>query len=117
MTPTPRRAAVEPVSGTDRIRFFMAFEGGVYFVRDHRFRLHVDGGLYDVSVSTNKTRYNMIPLDPKLHPESRQRLQKHLNAYMKIYQTDFSYKIVSIGTNGDNFKKAKDKKKKLSTLA
>ena len=98
-------------SGKDREQFFMAFEGGVYFVRDHRFRLHEDGRLYDVSVSTNKTRYNMNPLDPKLHPESRHELQKHLNTYMEIHQTDTSYSIVPFGTNGDNFKNAQDQKK------
>ena len=97
--------------GKDRERFFMAFEGDVYFVRDHRFRLHEDGRLYDVSVSTNKTRYNMEPLNSKLHPETRQRLQKHLDAYMNIHQTDTSYNIVPFGTNGDVFKNAQDKKK------
>ena len=58
----------------DRTMFAMAFEGDVYFVHDHRFRLHEDGQLYEIHVSSNKSRYNMEILDPSLHAENRQRL-------------------------------------------
>ncbi|MDE0770365.1 MAG: sulfatase-like hydrolase/transferase [Opitutaceae bacterium] len=102
--------------GKDRERFFMAFEGDVYFVRDHRFRLHEDGRLYDVSVSENKTRYNMEALKPGQFPETRQELQKHLDTFMKIRQTDTSYSIIPFGTNGDNFKNAQDKKARQATF-
>lgn len=89
----------------------MAFEGDVYFVRDKEFRLHEDGRFYEVPVSSNESRYNMKILDPSLHAENRQRLQKHLDAFMKIQQTDPSYTIVPFGTHGDTFKNAQDKAK------
>jgi arylsulfatase A-like enzyme len=57
--------------GIDRTMFTMAFEGDVYFVRDHRFRLHEDGRLYEIPVSSNESRYNMEILDPSLHAENR----------------------------------------------
>ena len=98
--------------GKDRNSFAMAFEGDVYFVRDHRFRLHEDGRFYDVSVSNNETRYNMEVLNPKMHAESRQRLQQQLDAFMKIQKTDTIYEIIPFGTNGDNFKNAQDAKAK-----
>ncbi len=97
-------------TGNDRAFFAMAFEGDVYFVRDQRFRLHEDGRLHDVSVSSNEARYNMEILNPNLHAENRQRLQQHLDAFMAIHQTDTTYSIVPFGTNGDNFKNAQDKK-------
>jgi hypothetical protein len=84
--------------------FAMAFEGDVYFVRDHRFRLHEDGRLYEIPVSSNESRYNMEILDPSLHAENRQRLQKHLDAFMAIQQTDPSYTVIPFGTNGDAIK-------------
>lgn len=96
--------------GEDRTMFAMAFEGDVYFVRDHRFRLHEDGRLYEIPVSSNKSRYSMEILDPSLHTENRQRLQKHLDAFMQIQQTDPSYTIIPFGTNGDIFKNAQDKR-------
>lgn len=43
--------------GKDRIHFFMAFEGDVFFVRDKQFRLHEDGRSYHVPVTGDVTRY------------------------------------------------------------
>ncbi len=96
--------------GTDRLCFAMAFEGDLYFVRDKRFRLHEDGRFYDIAVSNNESRYNMNALcDPTLYAESRNRLQRQLDVFMEISQTDRSYTIVPFGTGGDNFKNAQDK--------
>jgi len=96
--------------GKDRETFAMAFEGGVYFVRDERFRLHEDGRFYDVSVSSNQTRYNMnVVSDAGPHAFVRRRLQQRLDEFMAIKQTDRSYTVVPFGTGGDNFKNAQDK--------
>jgi len=97
--------------GVDREFFKMAFEGDCYFVRDDRFRLHEDGRFYDVSVSSNKTRYNMEPLKPGQYVENRRRLQRELDAFMAIRKTDSSYEIIPFGTNGDNFKNQQDANK------
>lgn len=40
----------------DRTMFATAFEGAIYFVHDHRFRLHEDGQLYEINVSTKYSR-------------------------------------------------------------
>lgn len=99
--------------GSDRKTFAMAFEGGVYFVRDRRFRLHEDGRFYDVSVGGNETRYNMdIVSDAGRHAQARLRLQQYLDEFMAIKQTDSSYAIIPFGTNGDNFKNAQAKTRK-----
>jgi len=96
--------------GKDRKTFAMAFEGGVYFVRDERFRLHEDGRFYDVSVSSNQTRYNMdVVSDTGPHALARRRLQQHLDEFMAIKQADRSYTVVPFGTSGDNFKNAQDR--------
>jgi len=95
--------------GKDRTLHAMAFEGDVYFVRDHRFRLHEDGRFYEVPTTSNEARYDMTPLDANLHPESRQRLKRQLDAFMKIEKTDTSYQIIPFGTNGDSFKNQQDK--------
>lgn len=95
--------------GQDREYFSMAFEGGVYFVRDKRFRLHEDGRLYDIPVSANETRYSMDSLAGKSsHADARKRLQARLEAYMGIRKTDESYSIIPFGTGGDRFKNAQD---------
>lgn len=99
--------------GKDREMFFMAFEGDVYFVRDKRFRLHEDGRFYDVPVSGNESRYSMDALsDPDLFTKDRERLQKELDAFMEIRQTDDTYTIIPFGTDGDVFKNAMDKAKR-----
>ncbi|MEM1228047.1 MAG: sulfatase-like hydrolase/transferase [Planctomycetota bacterium] len=96
--------------GKDRKHFFMAFEGDVYFVRDKRFRLHEDGRFYDVSVAGNETRYDMnVVGDSMQHADDRRQLQRRLDDFMRIKQTDGSYSIIPFGTNGDNFKNAQDK--------
>jgi arylsulfatase A len=91
-------------SGEDREYFPMAFEGDCWFVRDNRFRLHEDGRFYDVPVGRNETRYRMQILDRGLHAESRDRLQRQLDRFMKITKTDASYTIIPFGVKGDNFK-------------
>lgn len=97
-------------SGKDRQYFSMAFEGGCYFIRDPRFRLHEDGRLYDVPVTGNETRYGMNVLgDSAQHDQSRSRLQRKLKEFMAIKQTDNSYQIIPFGTGGDNFKNAQDR--------
>jgi arylsulfatase A len=96
--------------GEDRKTFSMAFEGGVYFVRDKRFRLHEDGRFYDVPLSGNESRYGMdVVTDPNAHGEDRQRLQRVLDAFMNIRKSDNSYTIIPFGTGGDNFKNKQDK--------
>ena len=104
--------------GKDRQYFDMAFEGDVYFVRDKRFRLHEDGRMYDVSVTSDESRYSMESLVNKSHRiEVRKRLQEHLDTYMKIQKTDETYRVFPFGTGGDNFKNAQDeaKRKKINT--
>ncbi len=90
--------------GKDREYYPMAFEGGCWFIRDKRFRLHEDGRFYEVPVGRNETRYSMDILDPGLHAESRDRLQKQLDRFMEITKTDDSYTIIPFGVKGDFFK-------------
>ena len=91
-------------SGKDRECFPMAFEGGCWFVRDNRFRLHEDGRFYDVPVGNNESRYGMEILDLELHGEARDRLQRQLDKFMAIKKVDDSYTIIPFGVKGDNFK-------------
>ncbi|MCZ6671781.1 MAG: sulfatase-like hydrolase/transferase, partial [Verrucomicrobia bacterium] len=99
--------------GTDRDHFTMAFEGDCYFIRSDRFRLHEDGRFYEVSVSSNESRYNMdLVNDPTEHQHVRAYLQDRLHKFMQIKQTDTSYTIVPFGTNGDNFKNAQQSRLK-----
>ena len=98
--------------GKDREYFAMAFEGGCYFVRDRRFRLHEDGRVYDVSVESNESRYDMTVVEgPEKQAQVRKRLEHILKEFMSIDKTDDSYTVVPFGTNGDNFKNAQDRKK------
>jgi len=103
-------------AGKDREIFAMAFEGGVYFVRDKRFRLHEDGRFYDVPVSSNPKRYSMdVVRDAGPHALARSRLQQRLDEFMLIKQTDRSYTVVPFGTGGDTFKNAQDKARNRKT--
>jgi arylsulfatase A len=96
--------------GTDREYFMMAFEGGLYFVRDKRFRLHEDGRFYDVPVTDVRARYSMQTLvDAASHADARKGLQQRLDQFMRIRQTDRSYKVVPFGTYGDVFKNAQER--------
>ena len=102
--------------GKDREIFAMAFEGGCYFVRDKRFRLHEDGRFYDVPVTGNESRYGMNAIiDPEQNVEHRHRLQQQLDQFMAIKQTDTSYRVIPFGTGGDVFKNKQDSKKKRSS--
>ena len=95
--------------GVDREHFFMAFEGGVYFVRGKRFRLHEDGRLYDIPVNSNQARYSMDALPAGSdQPVERQLLQEYLDAFMRMRKTDASYSVIPFGTGGDRFKNAQD---------
>ena len=97
-------------SGQDREYFMMAFEGGLYFVRDKRFRLHEDGRFYDVPVTSIKARYGMQILeDSSMHSDARNRLQNQLENFMRINQTGRSYRVIPFGTNGDVFKNAQER--------
>ncbi len=99
--------------GKDRKVFAMAFEGGVYFARDERFRLHEDGRFYDVPVTSNASRYNLnAGSDLGQYAEARDRLQPWLEEFMAIEQTDTSCTVVPFGTHGDNFKNAQDRARK-----
>ena len=96
--------------GRDREYFLMAFEGGLHFVRDERFRLHEDGRFYEVPVTSLKARYSMRVLaDASAHAEARQRMQKQLERFMEIEQTDSSYQVIPFGTGGDVFKNEQDR--------
>jgi hypothetical protein len=102
----------------NRPYFPMAFEGDVFFVRDERYRLHEDGRFYDVSVSSDASRYSMESLlSESEEVEARKRLQQQLDAYMKIQKTDDSYRIFPFGTGGDNFKNAQDQVRRANSQA
>lgn len=95
--------------GVDRKHVFMAFEGGLYFVRGQRFRLHEDGRLYDVPVTSNQARYGMNALANDFdQPRERRMLQGHLESFMRIRKMDDSYAVIPFGTGGDRFKNAQD---------
>ncbi len=98
------------IPGKDREYFVMAFEGGVYFVRDKRFRLHEDGRFYDVPVTNVEARYSMQTAEDSIgYSDARKRLQHRLDQFMQIKQTDHSYEIIPFGTDGDAFKNAQEK--------
>ncbi|MEM0970376.1 MAG: sulfatase-like hydrolase/transferase [Verrucomicrobiota bacterium] len=97
--------------GVDREHVFMAFEGDCYFVRDRHHRLHEDGRFYHVPVTSNETRYHMET--SRTGGESavaKANLQRHLDALMRIRQTDDSYRVIPFGTFGDRFKNEQQKR-------
>ena len=99
--------------GKDREFFEMAFEGGCYFVRDKRFRLHEDGRFYDIPVTGDESRYSMAEIsDLEENTEHQHRLKKRLAQFMAIKQTDTNYRVIPFGTGGDEFKNRQDRKKK-----
>ena len=99
--------------GKDREFFEMAFEGGCYFVRDKRFRLHEDGRFYDIPVTGDESRYSMHEIsDLEENTEHQHRLKKRLTQFMTIKQTDTNYRVIPFGTGGDEFKNRQDRKKK-----
>ena len=99
--------------GKDREFFEMAFEGGCYFVRDKRFRLHEDGRFYDIPVTGDESRYSMDEIsDLEENTEHQHRLKKRLAQFMAIEQTDTNYRVIPFGTGGDEFKNRQDRKKK-----
>lgn len=95
--------------GIDREHFYMAFEGDVYFVRNKRHRLHEDGRMYDIPVTSAEARYGMDPIPGESDPrDARRQLQGLLDAYMGVRKTDDSYSVIPFGTGGDRFKNAQD---------
>lgn len=97
--------------GTDRARVLMAFEGGCYFVRDRRFRLHEDGRFYEVPVTSDESRYGMDISDGEATAAARATLLGHLKKFMRIRQTDDSYTVIPFGTHGDRFKNEQQPKR------
>ncbi len=96
--------------GKDREYYFMAFEGDCYFVRDKRYRLHEDGRFYDIPVTSDETRYSMeLSEAVEQNASARENLQKRLDEFMEIRQSDTSYQVIPFGTKGDNFKNAQQK--------
>jgi arylsulfatase A len=69
--------------GKDREQVFINFGHG-YFVRESRFRLHQDGKLYDIPVTSDKERYSeKVTTDPA-HEADRHRLQAALDRFRAI---------------------------------
>ncbi|VGO18547.1 sulfatase-like hydrolase/transferase [Pontiella sulfatireligans] len=113
-------------AGKDRDFIYLGWEGGLYMVRDKRFRLHEDGRFYDIPVTSNEARYSEKKVSPADFPEASQRLQTAMAEYMKIKQTDTSYSIIPFkgykkykkeaaakaGTTSRKKTKMRDKKKK-----
>ena len=96
--------------GQDRMFFQMAFEGGCYFIRDRRYRLHEDGRLYDIPVTSDRKRYGMkVVGESAKHTDARRQLQRKLDEFMAVTHTDTSYRIIPFGTNGDVFKNSRDR--------
>ncbi|VGO18301.1 sulfatase-like hydrolase/transferase [Pontiella sulfatireligans] len=85
--------------GTDREYVYMAWEGDRYFVRDKRFRLHQDGRLYDIPVSSNETRYSEKHATNPEHADARKRLEGKLAEFKKIKKSDDSYTLAILKTN------------------
>lgn len=51
--------------GTNREYVYLAWEGGYYMVRNKRFRIHEDGRLFDIPVTSNEARYSEQECLPK----------------------------------------------------
>jgi arylsulfatase A len=95
--------------GKDREQILMCFKKG-YFVRDKRFRLHEDGTLYDIPVTSDKERYSEKVSTQPEHEAQRQQLQKALDQFRAIPQ---EYRKQVDGASNDKSKsKSKDKSKK-----
>jgi len=70
-------------NGKDREHVLMSFKKW-FFVRDKRFRLHEDGRLYDIPVTSDRERYSETVITQPEHESPRQRLQKILDGLMAI---------------------------------
>ena len=94
-------------AGEDREYFPMAFEGSLFFIRDRRFRLHEDGRLYDIPVTSIASRYSMDSLvQHGDRAEDRTRLRHQLEGFMRVQKADDSYEVIPFGSGGDRFKNA-----------
>lgn len=89
--------------GKDRDQVLMSFKKG-FFVRDKRFRLHHNGTLYDVPVTSDNERYSEKEISE--HQSDRTRLQKILDEFMATEQEYGG----AAESKGDSAKKKKGKK-------
>ena len=69
--------------GKNREHVLMSFKKG-FFVRDNRFRLHEDGRLYDIPVTSDKERYSETVSTRPEHEPHRRRLQGILDEFTAI---------------------------------
>ena len=74
-------------AGSNREHILMSYGRGFY-VRDPRFRLHEDGTLYDIPISSDRERYGERKADPGEFGADRKRLQRILDEFMAI-ETEF----------------------------
>ncbi|MEM9478871.1 MAG: sulfatase-like hydrolase/transferase [Verrucomicrobiota bacterium] len=74
--------------GTDRDHVFVYFKKNA-FVRDHRFRLNEAGKLFDIPVSSDKSRYREKQSTDPGHQSHKDRLQKILDGYLAIPPMEF----------------------------
>jgi arylsulfatase A len=69
--------------GENREHVLMSYGKG-FFIRNERFRLHEDGTLYDIPVTSDRTRYSEAVIARPANDPRRQRLQGILNDFMAI---------------------------------
>lgn len=108
-------------SGKDRDCYQMAFEGGLYMVRNKQFRLHQDGRFYEIPVESNESRYSETLSKNPEHAEAKERLQAELDEYMNIQKTDDTYTVIPFSAKGNVSKRKNNPsavmKKKQSSAA
>ena len=73
--------------GKDREHVLINYKKG-FFVRDARFRLHEDGSLYDIPVTSDKERYGQSKVADGDFSKDRKRLQATLKRFMAIEQDE-----------------------------
>ncbi len=78
-------------AGEERQQVLMSFKKG-YFVRDRRFRLHENGTLYDIPVSSDKERYSESKAGSEDFISDRERLGAVLKDFMAIEQANTNSK-------------------------
>lgn len=92
--------------GTNR-EHVLINHGRGYFVRESRFRLNQDGKLYDIPVTSDRTRYAEKLVAGNAHAADRRRLQGLLDEFMAI-EREFE----KTGSAGPKKKSRKSKKNK-----
>ena len=73
--------------GNDRKYVLMSYKKG-FFVRDAQFRLHEDGTLYDIPITSDKARYSEKKVAAGDVANDRKRLQATLDRFMAIEQDE-----------------------------